>query len=65
MDVQSFKSLAIIQEDSVRSIPLEHQNTRKIKRTAPIEEEKKSDEDVVITDKEGQDKETAQVVTEE
>ena len=37
MNVQSLKSLEIIREYLIRSIPLEHQKTRKIKRTAPSE----------------------------
>ena len=65
MDVQSLKSLAIIREDLVSSIPLEHQKTQKIKWTAPIEEEQNTDEDVDIIDKEGQEEHTSHVVTEE
>ena len=65
MNVQSLKYLAIIQEDLVRSIPLEHQKTQKTKWTAPIEEEQNTDEDVVIFDEEGQEEQISQVVTEE
>ena len=55
MDVQTLKSMSIIQEYLVRSITLEHQKVRKRKLTAPIKEEQNTDYDVVIIDKEVQD----------
>ena len=57
--------MEIVREDLVRSIPFEHQKTRKIKWTAPSEEEKNTDEGVVIIEEEGQYEKTDQIATEE
>ena len=57
--------MAIILEYLVIIIQLGHQNTRKIKITAPSEEEQKTDDDVFIIDEEVQEKQTFHVVTEE